>query len=147
MDLLPAAAFRRTDAERADQRLAWARADRAFFAAGACHVLAWACRRLHPGRGVGLIGLRRPGAAEVSHVVATRDGWALDHSGWHPASEVVRVNQEADGPLDVVVLDPDLARFCREHRHRPPPDFAHDPWPRARCYVRRFDPPWASGSG
>lgn len=36
----PAGLFRRTDAERADQLLSWQRDDQAFFAAGACHILA-----------------------------------------------------------------------------------------------------------
>ncbi|MBE1611454.1 hypothetical protein [Actinopolymorpha pittospori] len=32
--------YRRTPAQRADQRLAWERPDEAFFASGACHILA-----------------------------------------------------------------------------------------------------------
>ncbi|MFE2612861.1 hypothetical protein ACFXA2_04510 [Micromonospora chalcea] len=41
MAVTAAGVFRRTPQERADQRLAWERADQPFFAAGACHILAW----------------------------------------------------------------------------------------------------------
>lgn len=39
----------------------------------------------------------------------------------------------------------DLAEFCRRHYHRMPDRYYRDPRPRARDYVRRFDPPWMPG--
>ncbi|MBU8856443.1 MULTISPECIES: hypothetical protein [unclassified Micromonospora] len=57
MAVTAAGVFRRTPRERADQRLAWERADQPFFA-GACHILAWVCRATYPARPVGLAGLR-----------------------------------------------------------------------------------------
>jgi hypothetical protein len=75
--------FARTPAERADPVLAWRRADEAFFASGACHVLAWAVREALADRAVE-IALRRPGDTVVCHVYAVCDGWSFDHAGWRP---------------------------------------------------------------
>jgi len=71
----PAGRFRRTARERADQRVSWERPDRAFFAAGACHILAWACRSAYPDAGIGLAGMRRPGETHVCHVYAVWREW------------------------------------------------------------------------
>ena len=46
--VVPAGRFRRTPLERSDQRIAWDRTDEAFFAAGACHVLAYRCAATQP---------------------------------------------------------------------------------------------------
>ena len=48
----------RTPAERKDQALSWARPDRAFFAAGACHVLAFRFLKLHRDRCWELVHVR-----------------------------------------------------------------------------------------
>jgi len=48
MELQAAGVYRRTQAEREDQLLSWQRGDRAFFAAGACHILAWRSRPISP---------------------------------------------------------------------------------------------------
>jgi hypothetical protein len=91
MEPQAAGVYRRTQAERDDQLLSWQRGDRAFFAAGACHILAWTCRELYPGRPIGIAG------------------------------------------------------FCRRHHHRMPDQYYRNPRPRARDYLRRFDPPWMPG--
>jgi hypothetical protein len=49
-----AGTYRRTDLERRDQQVSWERPDKAFFAAGACHVLAWACLEVHADRSLRL---------------------------------------------------------------------------------------------
>jgi len=48
----PAGMFRRTPEERADQEVSWRRTDQAFFAAGACHILAWEFVARNPAYGV-----------------------------------------------------------------------------------------------
>lgn len=144
MDLEAASVYRRTQAERDDQLLSWQRTDRAFFAAGACHILAWTCRALYPSRSIGITAVRAQDEDQVFHAFATWNDWAFDHSGWHSADALVAANQDFVGyPLVRVDITTDLAGFCRQHYHRLPHEYHHDPRPRAREYVRRFDPPWS----
>jgi hypothetical protein len=74
--------YKRTDAERSDQTLAWQRSDKAFFAAGACHILAWTFLEIYPAAGFHPMGLRRVGQAHADHVYVTDGTWAFDHDGW-----------------------------------------------------------------
>lgn len=142
-----AGAYRRTSAERNDQELSWKRPDRAFFAAGACHVLAWVCRETYPGRPLGIAAIGYAGDHQVIHAFATWNEWAFDHSGWHPGRALLQVNERFEGrPLECIVITSSLDTFCAEHRHRMPEQFWADPLPRARGYVRRFVPPWSSSA-
>ena len=112
MAVQAAGAFGRTPIERSDQRVAWQRADRAFFAAGACHVLAWVCRDTFPERAVELASVRFAGEQQVFHTFATWDGRAFDHSGWNPEPELLAVNQAFEGhPLERVRISVALAKF------------------------------------
>ncbi|MFC0532097.1 hypothetical protein [Phytohabitans kaempferiae] len=138
--------YRRTPLERADQRVSWMRPDQAFFAAGACHILAWVCRELHPERPIGITGLRLAAEQQVFHVYATWNGWAFDHSGWNPEPQLFKVNQDFEGrPLERVTIASDLAAFCAEHNSRMPNQYWRDPLPRARDYAVGYPPPWESG--
>lgn len=144
MDLQAATAYRRTQAERDDQLLSWRRPDRAFFAAGACHILAWTCRELYPDQSIGIAAIRATDEEQVFHTFATWNDWAFDHCGWHSSDALVRVNQDSVGyPLVRVEITSDLDSFCDQHYHRMPHQYHDDPRPRARAYVRRFDPPWS----
>jgi hypothetical protein len=80
---------------------------------------------------------------QVFHTFATWQDWAFDHCGWHRADDLVKVNEDFVGqPLVRLQITTDLAEFCHRHYHRMPHQYHRDPWPRARDYVRRFDPPW-----
>jgi hypothetical protein len=140
----PAGVFRRTPLERSDQRVSWERPDQAFFAAGACHILAWVCRDTYPDRPIDLVALLLDGDRYPFHVYARWDGWAFDASGWHPESLLLQVNADFEGravePVEIAV---DLAEFCAGHLHRMPHEFWADPIPRASGYLRRYPPPWA----
>lgn len=145
MEATAAGKYRRTPRERADQRLSWERPDQAFFAAGACRILAWVCREAHPDRSIGLTGLRFAVEQQVFHVYATWNDWAFDHSGWNTESRLFMVNQDFEGrPLELVTIAADLAAFCAEHHSRMPTQCWRDPLPRAREYLRRYPPPWES---
>lgn len=138
-----AGVFRRTPLERADQRVSWERADRAFFAAGACHVLAWVCRDSWPDRAIGLAAMVLAGEQHPMHVYATWDGWAYDASGWHPEEDLLRVNAAFENrPIERVTVTGGLAGYCAAHRHRRPEQFWRDPLPRARAYLSLFAPSW-----
>ncbi|MEO3754734.1 hypothetical protein [Streptomyces sp. B6B3] len=142
----PSALFRRTAAERRDQLLSWRREDTAFFAAGACHILAFAFLEAHPAAaaaGFGPVGLWARGARDPSHVFVSDGAWAFDHDGWTPTSELLAVTRAAEPEAGYttrpIVLD--LDAFCAGHWHRPRHLFAHDPWPRALRYVARLPGP------
>ncbi|OYN98281.1 hypothetical protein CGZ95_13960 [Enemella evansiae] len=143
MDLQAAGVYRRTQAERNDQRVSWTRPDRAFFAAGACHILAWTCRAFFAGEPIGIGAVRFADGEQAFHTFATWHGWAFDHCGWHAANDLIRVNEEFEArPLVRVEVTIGLTEFCQDHHHRMPDQYHDDPRPRARNYVSRFRPPW-----
>ncbi|MEU4620379.1 hypothetical protein AB0G04_10440 [Actinoplanes sp. NPDC023801] len=143
MSVTAAGVFRRTPLERADQRVAWERGDQAFFAAGACHILAFTCRELHPGREIGLTAMTMAGDEHPFHVYATWEAWAFDASGWNLEQEVLTVNAAFENRrIERARITTGLAEFCAAHLHRMPDGYWQNPLPRARAYVRRFTPPW-----
>jgi hypothetical protein len=145
---MAAGRFRRTPLERADQRVAWERTDQAFFAAGACHVLAWVCRDAHPDRGIDLAAIRFREEATAFHVFAVWEGWAYDHAGWNPEPELLAANEEFEGrPIERIAITSSLAEFCAEHVSRMPEQYWSDPLPRAREYLARHEPPWVHERG
>ncbi|MFB7718794.1 hypothetical protein [Nocardia sp. NPDC056100] len=139
---IPCAVFRRTPLERFDQQLAWHRQDQWFFAAGACHILAYAFLEQHRGR-FDAFGLWPRTAADPSHVYASDGTWAFDHCGWTPVTELLEVSQatEPDADYHPRRIAVDLDELCARHWHRSPAEFIHDPRPRARAYIARFRPP------
>jgi len=143
VELTAAGKYRRTPLERADQRIAWERPDQAFFAAGACHILAWICRESYPEKSIDITGLRPAGEHQAFHVYATWNDWAFDHSGWNPESQLFKINRDFEArPLERVTITTDLAAFCAEHISRMPHQYWQDPIPRAHEYLARHSPPW-----
>jgi hypothetical protein len=144
MTAVAAGAFRRTPIERSDQRVSWERGDQAFFAAGACHILAFACRGFFPGTAIGITAMTMEGDEHPFHVYATWGDWAFDASGWNPEHDLVTVNAAFENrSIERVVVTTGLAEFCAAHLHRMPDRYWRDPLPRAREYVNRFTPPWS----
>ncbi len=127
--------FRRTEAERADQLLSWQRDDHAFFAAGACHILAWAFTASPWGAGFEIRVIFEPGAAYPVHVYASDGRWAFDHCGWTPESWLLAAYEHER----VMTVDVSLEEFCARYWHRLPEQYAHSPWERARAYVARYN--------
>ncbi|MBF6278561.1 MULTISPECIES: hypothetical protein [Nocardia] len=125
--------------ERADQQLSWNRDDQAFFAAGACHILAYAFLEIHT-RGWNPIGLWPSSADNPSHVYASDGTWAFDHCGWTPEPELLLASRAAEPHADYqrrpILMG--LDEFCARHYHRTRTEFACDPWPRAHDYISRF---------
>lgn len=136
----PCSMFRRTSLERADQLLAWNRDDQAFFAAGACHILAFAFLEAYPAAGLVPVGLWPQGAESPSHTYVTDGAWAFDHAGWTREAELLEITR-ADEPVAKYQsrrIAVDLNTFCSRYNHRPRHLFAFDPWSRALRYVSRF---------
>jgi hypothetical protein len=140
-----AGAFRRTPIERSDQRVSWQRTDQAFFAAGACHILAWVCRDSYPDQSIELAAMFLAGERHPFHVYASCNGWAFDSSGWNLESQLLAVNADFESrPVERVEIAAGLAEFCETHIHRMPHQYWRDPILRAREYVSRYAPPWAA---
>jgi hypothetical protein len=139
----PSSQFRRTAAQRADQQLSWNRDDTAFFAAGACHILAFAFLATYPHAGFHPVGLWPHQARDPAHVYATNGTWAFDHDGWTPQAELLALTRaaEPDAGYQPRQILTDLETYCAAHNHRAREHFAHDPWQRALHYLAQFPPP------
>jgi len=139
-----ASRYRRTPAEKADAVLAWARPDRAVFAAGACHVLAYRFVERMPEAGFGLVHLRPKDVEVAYHVFSTNGTIAFDFNGFSDDAALRTVNSNAmlaDDPAwraQFDVIDDDLETFCRLNGCRPPSLYPGDIVARADRYIERL---------
>jgi hypothetical protein len=147
MTYTPGICHERTEAERNDEQLSWSRSDVAFFAAGACHILAWQFIAGYPDDGFEIIHIRpRAPHDRGHHVYVTNGAQAFDFAGWTEERELLEVHRSAYAEVlpgwdfDRVVVDTDLETFCRNNAHRLPSQFAHDPRPRAAQYLAAAAP-------
>lgn len=144
---LPITALRRTPEEKRDVALSWGRADLPFFAAGACHILAFAFLEAYPQARFRPRFIRPAPGGVGSHVYVTDGLTAFDAQGYVAEAELWSQHQAALLALDsawqaeVLDLDVPLAEFCAANRHRAPWDFPPDVWARARRYLGTFPPP------
>jgi hypothetical protein len=136
--------YRRTPEEKADERLAWARPDRAVFAAGACHVLAYRFIERMPEAEFRAIHIHPRGVDLPYHMFATDGTIAFDFNGFSDDVVLRRVNAEAMRTQDssweaeFVVIEDDLETFCRLNNCRPPPMYPGDIIARADRYLDQF---------
>jgi hypothetical protein len=147
MTYRPSLHYERTEAEMNDQILSWNRPDIAFFASGACHILAWTFVQTYPDAGFAIVHIRpRAPFSRGHHVIATDGVWAFDYSGWTKERELFNISKAAYADVlpgwdfDRVVIDVDLETFCIENTHRLPSQFAFDPWQRAKDFMMTLDP-------
>jgi hypothetical protein len=144
MSYTPSFGHKRSAAERIDQRLAWDRSDEAFFAAGACHILAYAFHDLHADEGYEIIFVKPP-SADGMHVYVTDGVWAFDFNGWTREEELLKMTKLAEQKAnptweyDRHVITDDLETFCRKNNHRAPAYFFHLPWERAYSFIDQFE--------
>lgn len=152
MTYTPPLHYERTAAERLDNKLSWNRSDIAFFASGACHILAWAFIEQRPdGHDFELVYMRPDDrTSRGHHVYATNGEWAFDYFGWTREDEMLNASTETYRSLmpewsfeRVVIANRNLDMFCQKHQHRLPQQFAQSPWARANAYLSRFskEPP------
>jgi hypothetical protein len=139
----PALHYERTDNERANLTASWDRSDRAFFAAGACHILAYNMKSLYPNRNLQIVYIY-PLHKKGSHVYVIDGDWAFDFNGWTLESgllaETARAYRAIYPSWDYrrIMITSDLETFCKEYYHRPPDKYAHDPTRRALDYLSQF---------
>ncbi len=139
--------YTRTPQERVDEELSWKRPDTAFFAAGACHILAFTFQDMFPDLNIQIKHImpaaRFNGAG--SHVYALEGEWAFDFNGWSKESELLAATEEAyraahpGWEYELVTFTDDLEASCEKYSHRKPEDFAHLPFERAEAFIRQFD--------
>ncbi len=66
----PGIKYWRKPEEKANQFLSWKRNDKAFFASGACHILAFTFTYLHPDKNLALIHIKPKGKFSGNQVYA-----------------------------------------------------------------------------
>ena len=142
----PSKLFERTEAEMTDQKLSWARPDEAFFAAGACHILAFEFVRLSQNPNYKIIFIKpKPEFGPVGTHVYVRNGdQAFDFNGWTDQVTLLTAHKRAcqednsNWDYDLIEITSDLETFSKENNHLLPTEFAHDPIPRAQRYIGLF---------
>lgn len=139
--------YERTEEESNDEQLSWLRPDIGFFAAGACHVLAWAFLERHPNEGFEIVHIRPKSPYNRGHhVIASNGEWVFDYFGWTRESEIINMARASYGAIypgwdfDRIVIDTDIETFCEQNNHRSPSQFFSSPWERAQRYLDRFGP-------
>jgi hypothetical protein len=136
--------FRRTPEEKSDPFLSWKRSDQAFFAGGACHILAFLFVHLHPNEGYKIIHTKPIKNYSGNHVYVTDGTWAFDHNGWTLEKELLEVTKKdytrgkKDWDFERIVIKEDLETFCKKYNSRPPAYYAYLPWERAYNYIKKF---------
>ena len=142
----PAIDFCRTAAEKANQRLSWGREDKAFFASGACHILAFAFKSLHPTRNLEIVKLTPKAPHTNGTHVFVRDGmYAFDFNGWTKEKDLLEISSRSyqfvypEWQHELSVVDVNLETFCKNNNHRQPACFLEPPWERAYKYIANFD--------
>lgn len=141
----PSFLFDRTPEERSDIFKSWERDDQAFFASGACHILAELFVQLHADEGFYKVHIKPAAGMKGNHVYATNGEWAFDHNGWTREEELLQVTAEGfrtkypDWKYERRVMSEDLETFCHDYNHRLPWQYAYLPWERAYKYIQRFE--------
>ena len=145
---------RRTAGAKRDPAKQWALPDRVFFAAGACHMLAYAFLERYPHGGFDAKWIRPAPGHTGNHIVVVRDdGCVFDYHGfseWSPYWEHVvrRAGQWWPGwSAEVLNIRTDALvsrRRAGEYEGlwmKEPQEFLFDPLARARRYLQKFPAP------
>lgn len=141
----PGIHYERTPEEFKDVFLAWQREDKAFFAAGACHILAHMFLSLHHGEGYELIYIKPKAKRPGNHLYASNGTWAFDFNGWTLEAELLEATKKAystrhkNWDYDRIVITEGLPEYLKHSNHlRGPEYFPQLPWERAYQYIKQF---------
>lgn len=151
----PSLLFDRTPEQKRDIFKLWARDDQAFFAAGACHILAELFMQLHREAGYEIVRLKPAAGFPGNHIYVSNGVWAFDHNGWTKEQELLVITEQAyqerypGWRYERIVIERSptwLEDFCKAHKHWLPWQFAYLPWERAYKYIKQFEesPPKSS---
>ena len=135
----------RTPAQKADLKWSWERCDRAFFAAGACHVLAHEFLKTETGRAFHPVMILPDAGFRGGHVFCSAGATVFDYHGFsshesyvaHFRRKITRFFPGWRGQL-LDITDTfwtnDWFKACQ---HRRPEQYYHDPNERARRFINR----------
>lgn len=143
------------EAIKQDPQKRWALPDRIFFACGACHILAHTFLAANTQHGFKAFWMKPARGFIGNHIIAARDDLAFDYHGWtslrrllahaHAKSNRWWPGWSADlvpVPPGILVSEAESREFGRNHGGklwlREPGQFLHDPLPRARAYIARY---------
>jgi hypothetical protein len=144
---------RRTPGSKRDPVIQWALPDRVFFAAGACHILAYAFLEAYPHAGFTAYWIRPAPGHTGNHIVSVRDDVVFDYHGfarwpvyWRHTTR--RADQQWPGwsaglvPIrqDSLISNAAAREYAGLHM-KEPKDYLFDPLPRTRRYLQRFTAP------
>lgn len=136
--------FERTEEEKNDINKSWARSDQAFFAAGACHILAFAFIKKFPDKNFKIYYIKPIQNFSGSHVFVSDGIWAFDHNGWTKRAELIEQTKIAyqakySGWDFELIQIYNLESLCRDNYHRLPEQYAELPWDRAFRYIEKIN--------
>jgi hypothetical protein len=143
----PSLLFDRTPEEKRDMFKSWSRDDQAFFAAGACHILADLFVQLHMHEGFKVTYIKPNEGFTGNHVYASDGVWAFDHNGWTKETTLIETTEDAykrtypGWNYTKQIIEPEidaLEKFCKANNHREPAQFPYLPWERAYNYIGKF---------
>jgi hypothetical protein len=152
---------RRTPGSKRDPVKQWSLPDRVFFAAGACHILAYAFLEAYPDSGFQPFWIRPVVGHTGNHIVVVRSEVVFDYHGYSKwsaywAHTKRRANQQWPR------WDADILTMCHEAlvsnaqareyeglRMKEPSQYLFNPLSRARKYLQKFaaPPAWTHGGG
>lgn len=144
----PSYLFDRTPEQKRDLFKSWARDDQAFFANGACHILAELFVQLHLDEGYKMIYLKPAPNFPGNHVYASNGEWAFDHNGWNKETDLLELTTKAyekkfpGWSCRRITIEPSMTAledFCKQNNHRLPWQYAYLPWTRTYNYIAQFD--------
>ena len=131
----------------------WNLPDRAFFAAGACHILAYAFLQRYPDASCGAIWIKPNNGYTGNHIVAVAGGISFDYHGYSMWSDLLdhtrrKANRWWPGwccdlvplPTHVLVSEKD-SRAYDGLWLREPGQFLNDALPRAERFLDRYPAP------
>ena len=135
----------RTEAQKRDLAWSWHRGDRAFFQAGACHILADAFLRRFPAAGFRPLMIQPEAGFRGGHIVAASPTAVFDWHGWSGRDRYLahyfrKLRQFYPG-WNATVFEPDdfmTPAFFEKFNHRAPGQFYRDPTQRAKAFVSRL---------
>lgn len=141
---------RRTPGTKQDKAKQWSLPERVFFAAGACHILAYAFLERFPNLGAKACWIKPLDCSPTNHIIVITGTCAFDYHGYsrkdallaHFQRRACRHWPEWRGEL--IEIRPEALISEAESKTYPglwlrePGQFLHDALPRARAYLDRF---------
>lgn len=136
----------RSDKDKADLMRSWHRPDRSFFASGACHILAHIFLQQYPDSGYHAINIRPHPNFRGGHIIVSDGNTVFDYHGYSDhdrfmAHYFAKIRRYFPGwQADLIPIHESLvdSSFCAQLLLRTPPQYLHDPMPRARAFLARF---------